>query len=152
MIGNEASETTVVPVPAGSRVIIDVAGLHYNRKSHLAQQAHSGGLQGVTQHAIGTTHILSNQIGSWANGIRTLLSHSLRAGERASVAGNSSPSDPKPKRLTIPKFRFFEMTALGMLTTLIQRYKVEPHPKFAGESLEQLRERYSQAEGMVTLT
>jgi len=39
-----------------------------------------------------------------------------------------------------------------MLTTLIQRYKVEPHPKFAGESFEQLKERYSEAEGMLTLT
>lgn len=44
------------------------------------------------------------------------------------------------------------MTSLGMLTTLIQRYKVEPHPKFAGESFEQLKERYSQAKGMLTLT
>jgi len=39
-----------------------------------------------------------------------------------------------------------------MLTTLIQRYKVEPHPKFAGESFEQLKERYSQAKMMLTLT
>lgn len=39
-----------------------------------------------------------------------------------------------------------------MLTTLIQRYRVEPHPKFAGEPFEQLRERYSQAEEMLTLT
>ena len=38
VIGNEASETTVVPVPAGSRVIIDVAGLHYNRKGHLSSE------------------------------------------------------------------------------------------------------------------
>ena len=43
------------------------------------------------------------------------------------------------------------MTSLGMLTTLIQRYKVETHPKFAGESFEQLKERYSQAQGMLTL-
>ena len=142
----------MVPVPAGSRVIIDVAGLHYNRKSHLVQRAHPGGSQRVTQHGIGTTHTLSNQKDSWANGIKTLLSRSLRVGGRASVAGNSLSSNPKPKHLTVPKFRFFEMTALGMLTTLIQRYKVEPHPKFAGESFEQLKERYSQAEGMVTLT
>jgi len=38
-----------------------------------------------------------------------------------------------------------------MLTSLIQRYKVEPHPKFAGESFEQLKERYSQASEMLTL-
>ena len=51
-----------------------------------------------------------------------------------------------------PKFRFSETTAFGMLTTLIQRYKVEPHPKFAREPFEQLKERYSQATGMLTLT
>ena len=51
-----------------------------------------------------------------------------------------------------PEFRFAEMTLLGMLTTLIQRYRVEPHPKFVGESSEQLKERYSQATGVLTLT
>ena len=35
VIGNEAGETTVFPIPAGSRIDIDVPGLHYNRKSHL---------------------------------------------------------------------------------------------------------------------
>ena len=49
------------------------------------------------------------------------------------------------------KFSFFETTACGVLTTLVQRYKVEPHPKFAGESFEQLKERYSQATGLLTL-
>jgi hypothetical protein len=39
-----------------------------------------------------------------------------------------------------------------MLTTLIQHYRVETHPKFAGESFEQLKERYSQAVGRLTLT
>jgi len=43
------------------------------------------------------------------------------------------------------------MTLLGMLTTLIQHYRVEPCPKFAGESLEQLKERYSQATTLLTL-
>jgi hypothetical protein len=63
-----------------------------------------------------------------------------------------SPSSLKPKCLTVPKFRFFEKTVLAILTTLIQHYRVEPHPKFAGESFEQLKERYSQAKGMLTLT
>lgn len=39
-----------------------------------------------------------------------------------------------------------------MLTTLLQRYEVEPHPRFAGESFEQLMERYSQTELNVSLT
>ena len=51
-----------------------------------------------------------------------------------------------------PEFRFAEMTLLGILTTLIQSYRVEPHPRFAGESFEQLKERYSQATGVLTLT
>ena len=35
VIGNEAGEKTVLPIPAGSEVDISVVGLHYNRKSHL---------------------------------------------------------------------------------------------------------------------
>ena len=63
-----------------------------------------------------------------------------------------SPSNSKLKCLTVPELRFFEKTGLAMLTTLIQHYRVETHPKFAGESFEQLKERYSQAKGMLTLT
>jgi hypothetical protein len=69
---------------------------------------------------------------------------------RARVTHSSSASESKC--LTVLKFRFFEKTGLAMLTTLIQHYRVEPHPKFAGESFEQLKERYSQAKGMLTLT
>ena len=42
------------------------------------------------------------------------------------------------------QFRFFEATGMAMLTTLTQRYKVEPHPRFAGESFEELKQRYSE--------
>ena len=63
-----------------------------------------------------------------------------------------SPSNSKLRCLTVAKFRFFEKTVLAMLTTLIQHYRVEPHPKFAGEPFEQLKERYSQAIGRLTLT
>lgn len=48
--------------------------------------------------------------------------------------------------------RFFETTGLAILTIIIQHYKVEPHPKFSGETFAQLKERYSQAGGIVTLT
>ena len=44
VVGNEAGETTVLPVPAGSRIDIDIAGLHYNRKGHVSRRAHSGRL------------------------------------------------------------------------------------------------------------
>ena len=44
VIGNEAGETTVLPIPAGSEININVAGLHYNRKSHLAQRSRLGRL------------------------------------------------------------------------------------------------------------
>ena len=39
--------------------------------------------------------------------------------------------------------RFFETTGLDTLATLIQRYKMRPHPKFAGELFENLKERKS---------
>ena len=42
VIGNDAGETTVLPIPAGSRVSVDVVGVHYNRKARLAQ-TYSGG-------------------------------------------------------------------------------------------------------------
>ena len=32
VVGNQAGETTVFHIPAGSRIRIDVPGLHYNRK------------------------------------------------------------------------------------------------------------------------
>ena len=32
---------------------------------------------------------------------------------------------------------------LVILATLIQCYKMEPHPKFTGESFKKLKERYS---------
>jgi len=90
----------MVPVPAGSELNIDVSGLHYNRKSHPVQRVHTGSLQNVTQHGTGMTHILSNWKGSWANGIRTRLSHSLGAQGRALDVGNSPPSSSKLKSLT----------------------------------------------------
>lgn len=88
VIGNEAGETTMLPIPAGSRVIVDVVGLHYNRKSHLPQQAYSGGSRRATQQGIGTTHFLSNQIASWGNGTRMLSSLSPGVQGDASGAGN----------------------------------------------------------------
>ena len=33
VIGNEVGETTVVAIPAGSQIVVNVAGLHYNRES-----------------------------------------------------------------------------------------------------------------------
>ena len=35
VIGNKAGETKVFWAPAGSRIIIDVPGIHYNRKDWL---------------------------------------------------------------------------------------------------------------------
>jgi len=34
VIGNEAGETTVFPIAAGNQVVVDVPGLHYNRKNY----------------------------------------------------------------------------------------------------------------------
>ena len=49
------------------------------------------------------------------------------------------------------QFRFFETAGLATIATLIQRYKVEPHPKFAGEPFEKLKERYSENNIVVAL-
>ena len=88
VIGNTAGGTAVFPIPAGSKVFVDVAGLHYNRESHLIQRACSGDLRRATQHGIGMIHTLSDQKGSWVDGIRTFLSRSLGVQGRASDAGN----------------------------------------------------------------
>jgi len=81
------------------------------------------------------------------------LSRFLVARGDASDAGKSTPHPvQQSRRLTVPKFRFFETTGLAILTALIQRYRVETHPRFAGDSFEQLKERYSQAKGGLTLT
>ena len=39
VVGNGAGETTILPVPAGTEIAIDVTALHYNRESHLIHQA-----------------------------------------------------------------------------------------------------------------
>ena len=44
VIGNTAGGTAVFPIPAGSKVFVDVAGLHYNRESHLIQRVTYGEL------------------------------------------------------------------------------------------------------------
>ena len=49
-------------------------------------------------------------------------------------------------------YRFFETTGLAVLTVLIQHDKIEPHPEFSGEPFERLKDRYSQAKEILTLT
>jgi len=71
---------------------------------------------------------------------------------RASGVGEPFASQSRNRSGSLFQFRFFETTGLATLTTLIQQYRIEPHPKFAGESFEQLRERYSEAKEMLTLT
>ena len=64
VIGNAAGETTLLAIPAGSRVTVNVVGLHYNRKTYLVWRAHPGCLRRVTQRGTGTTRTPSNQKGS----------------------------------------------------------------------------------------
>ena len=142
----------MLPIPAGTAIRIDVAGLHYNRKSHSVLSPYLRGSQTATQHDIGTIHMLSDQRGSWGNGIRTLFSRSPPAQGHASDAGNPFPIQSEAEVFTVPKRRFFEKTGLAMLTMFIQRYRVEPHPKFAGESFERLKERYSEGASRMVLT
>ena len=107
----------------------------------------------TTQHDIGKTHSVSNRKDSWVNGTRTPSCRSLGVLGRASAVGEQLSFGSKTDVLADrPDFRFFETTGLAILTMLIQHYRVETHPKFAGESFEQLKERYSQNILMVTLT
>lgn len=90
MVGNQAGETTVFHLPAGTEFNIDVPGLHYNRKSFLVLwtlQLAYGSFSITTQHVTGNTRIRSNRTGFWANGTKTLLSRSLGVRGLVSVAG-----------------------------------------------------------------
>lgn len=110
--------------------------------------------ENYTQRVTGKIRSLSNRTGSWANGTRTLLSRFLGAQGPALVAGKPPLRFQGPNAGVAyrPDARFFEATGLAILTILIQHYKVEPHPKFAGESFRRLKERYSQASMRITLT
>ncbi|KAF9653322.1 cytochrome P450 [Thelephora ganbajun] len=115
VVGNQAGETTVFPIPAGGKINIDVVGLHYNPRYWEDPSAFK------PERFMGEYNKDAFVPFAW--------------GARACIGRG-----------------FFETTGLAMLTTLIQRYRVEPHPKFAGESFDRLKERYSQAKGMLILT
>ncbi|KAF9653356.1 cytochrome P450 [Thelephora ganbajun] len=115
VIGNQAGETTVFPIPAGGKISVDVVGLHYNPR--------------YWEDPL--TFKPERFMGEYDKDAFIPFS----GGARACIGRG-----------------FFETTGLGMLTTLIQRYRVEPQPEFAGESFDRLKERYSQAKGMLTLT
>ncbi|KAF9643013.1 cytochrome P450 [Thelephora ganbajun] len=115
VVGNQAGETTVFPVPAGSDLRIDVVGLHYNPRYWEDP----------------FTFNPERFMGEYNKDAFVPFS----GGARACIGRG-----------------FFETTGLAILTTLIQHYRVEPHPKFAGEPFGRLKERYSQARGMLTLT
>ena len=50
--------------------------------------------------------------------------------------------------------RFFETEGLAIMTMLVSRYKIEvkEEPQFAGETLEQKRERILQVKNGLTIT
>ena len=48
----------------------------------------------------------------------------------------SPPPTRKVRCLIVLESRFLKTMGLATLTILIQRYRVKPHPKFAGESFE----------------
>jgi hypothetical protein len=152
VVGNENGGTTVFQIPAGSDIVIDLAGLHYNRRFPSSRKTCSGPLKTPAQPDIGKTHLPLIQEGSWVNGTGTLSSPSLGAQGPALVAGEPSHFRSQVWIVSLAYSSFFETAGLVFLATLIQHFKVEPHPKFAGESLEQLKERYSQAKGVLTLT
>jgi len=114
VVGNEAGETTSLPVPAGTKITLSICGLHYNPRYWEDPYAFKP----------------ERFMGEWNRDAFVPFS----GGARACIGRG-----------------FFETTGFAMLATLIQRYRVEPHPKFAGESFEQLKERYSQITQRVTL-
>jgi len=115
VIGNKAGETKVFWAPAGSRIIIDVPGIHYNPRYWEDPFSFKP----------------ERFLGEWNKDAFVPFS----GGARACIGRG-----------------FFETTGLAILTMLIEHYRVETHPKFAGETFEQLKERYSQNILMVTLT
>ena len=122
---------TVVPIPAGSRVRIDVPGLHYNRKCHLVRRTYSSGLQRAVQHDIGRTHMLSNQRDLWANGIRTRLFPSPVAQGHASGAGNSLLIQLKAEVAYRPEIQVFREDGVG--------HAHDSHPTLQGRTPPQIR-------------
>ena len=79
------------------------------------------------------------------------MSHSLSAPGPASVVGELLTFQVRHGGILWSRFRFFETEGLAALAILIQRYKVEPSEKFPEETLEQVKERYSQAVWSFTL-
>ena len=132
-------------VPAWTEINIDVTGLHYNRKNYLPQQIGLGCLQRISQHDIGKIRLILNQKGSWVNGTRMRLSRSPWVQGLASVAGALLASKISWADVSDQPYRFFETSSLTMLTILIQHFKVEPHPKFSGESFDRLKEKIGRA-------
>ena len=81
--------------------------------------------------------------------------HSSRSPEArglVSDAGASSTFNIKSLRVSTSRFRFSETTGVAILTILVQRYKIEPNPKFSCEPFERLKDRYSQGKVVLTLT
>ena len=114
--------------------------LHYNSKEFSGCTATGwGNLHRVAQQGTGKIHLVSNRRG------RGL----------ASVVGEffmSLVPDWRILPFVLPfTSRFFEAMGLAALTTLIQHYKVEPHPKLAGEPFERLKEIYSEAKWTLSL-
>ena len=143
----------MVPVPAGARISIDTVGLHYNRKARSVQKTLlESSLRVVSSAVLGRpVQFQTRQVfGSmeqrrfcpilWGGeGLyRTRVCYTLMSKSR----DESDYTD----------YRFFEATGLAVLTVLIQHYKIEPHPEFSGEPFERLKDRYSQAKEILTLT
>ena len=130
--------------------------LHYNSKESSGCTATGwGNLHRVAQQGTGKIHLVSNRRGSWANGTGTLSSRFLGVQGLASVVGELFMfwvPDWRILPFVLPfTSRFFEAMGLAALTTLIQHYKVEPHPKLAGEPFERLKEIYSEAKWALSL-
>ena len=149
--GNLAGETTVIQVPAGANISIDTVGLHYNRKCISVQKtslvAHRGRVARYWEDPFSFKP--ERFLGEWNRDAFIPFS----GGARACIGrGWAICLQSQAIVISLSRFRFFETTGLAILTILIQHYKVEPHPKFAGEPFGRLKDRYSQGKAVLTLT
>lgn len=134
---NAAGETVSIPVPAGSDILLDVAGIHYNRTSSVI-------LIFVRQFP---NHLDGTSARYWDDPYAFKPSRFLEDWPRdAFLAFSGGP------RACIGR-RFAEIEAMATMIMLVSRYSIEvmPDAQYAAETFEARRERILGADVRITL-